>query len=277
MKSDRDLVKEFYNRTAEKEWKRIDNRPEFLLTCRFLDRMISPGDSVLDIGGGPGRYSIHLAGRGCSVTLLDLAEENVRLAVEHAEEAGVTIRAAAADALSAGSALRERGILPDGGFDAVLLMGPLYHLLEEEEREAAVREALSLLKPGGFLCASFILTTADLHYRMKYPDDGPILTENPDELDFRAALLRGESWSGNGFTRAHFSDVCEIEPFMGRFPLDPVVIFGQEGIMGPREDTIMKQTPAEIEEWLRFSETLSVRREYWGFAEHLMFIGRKRG
>ena len=277
MKTDREQVREYYNSTAKQEWERIDHRPEFLLTCRFLDRMIAPGDRVLDIGGGPGRYSIHLAGRGCRVTLLDLAEENVRLAEEHAKEAGVEIRAVAADALSAGSALRERGILPDGGFDAVLLMGPLYHLLEEEEREDAVREALSLLKPGGLLCASFILTTADLQFRMKYPDNAPILTENPSELDFRAALLRGESWSGDGFTRAHFSDVCDIEPFMARFPLDPVVCFGQEGIMGPCEETIMKRTPEEIEEWLRFSETISMRREYWGFAEHLMFIGRKRG
>lgn len=277
MKSDRDEVRAYYNRTAEMEWERIGNRPEFLLTCRFLDRMILPGDRVLDIGGGPGRYSIHLAGRGCAVTLLDLAEENVKLAEVHAVEAGVSLHAAAGDALEAGDLLRERGFVPEGGFDAVLLMGPLYHLLEEEERIRSVEEALSLLQPGGLLCASFILNTADLQYRMKHPADGPILTENPAELDFRAALLRGEGWSGDGFTRAHFADVSEIEPFMACFPLEPVVIFGQEGIMGPCEESLMALTPEEIGEWLRFSENLAVRREYWGFAEHLMYVGRKRG
>lgn len=277
MKSDRDEVRAYYNRTAEMEWERIGNRPEFLVTCRFLDRMILPGDRVLDIGGGPGRYSIHLAGRGCDATLLDLAEENVRLAEKHAEEAGVRIRAVPGDALEAGDVLRERGFIPAGGFDAVLLMGPLYHLLEEEERTRSVEEALSLLRPGGLLCASFILNTADLHYHMKHTAEAPILTENPVELDFRAALLRGEGWSGDGFTRAHFADVSEIEPFMARFPLEPVVIFGQEGIMGPCEETLMALTPEEIGEWLRFSENLAVRREYWGFAEHLMYVGRKRG
>ena len=275
--NDREAVRAYYNKNAESEWKRIGNRPEFLVTCRFLDKLILPGERVLDIGGGPGRYSIHLAGRGCAVTLLDLAEENVRLAEKNAREAGIKLDAAAGDALMAGAVLRERNFVPAGGFDAVLLMGPLYHLLKAEEREKSVEEALSLLKPGGLLCASFILSTADLHFRMKYPKDAPILTENPADLDFRAALLRGESWSGDGFTRAHFSDVSEIEPFMARFPLDPVVIFGQEGIMGPLEDTIMALTPEEIEEWLRFSENLAVRREYWGFSEHLMYIGRKRG
>ena len=276
MKTDRDEVRAYYNRTAKQEWERIDNRPEFLLTCRFLDRMIRPGERVLDIGGGPGRYSIHLAGRGCAVTLLDLAEENVRLAEENARESGVPLNAAPGDALMAGEILRERGLNPAGGFDAVLLMGPLYHLLEEEERVRSVEEALSLLRPGGVLCASFILNTADLQFRMKYPADGPILTDNPIDLDFRAALLRGEGWSGDGFTRAHFADVSEIEPFMARFPLDPVVIFGQEGIMGPCEESLMALTPDEIAEWLRFSENLAVRREYWGFAEHLMYIGRKK-
>lgn len=277
MKTDREEVKAFYNRTAESEWKRIGNRPEFLVTCRFLDRLIAPGASVLDIGGGPGRYSLHLAKRGCGVTLLDLAEENVKLAKENASESGIELRAVSGDALEAGAVLRDAGLLPPDGFDTVLLMGPLYHLLEEDEREASVREAMKLLKTGGLLCASFILTTADLQFRMKYPADGPILTENPDELDFRASLLRGESWSGNGFTRAHFSDISEIEPFMARFPLDEVMIFGQEGIMGPCEENIMRQTEREIEEWLRFSEALCARREYWGFSEHVMYIGRKRG
>ena len=84
-----------------------------------------------------------------------LAEENVRLAREMAAEAGVTIRAVAGDALEADS-------LVEGPFDAVLLMGPLYHLTCAEDRDRAMRAALNLLKPGGLFFAAFILTTADL-------------------------------------------------------------------------------------------------------------------
>ena len=275
MKSDREAVRAFYNEHAEGEWERIGDRPEFLVTCRFLDRFIRPGDRILDIGGGPGRYSIRLAGRGCRVTLLDLAEENVRLALKNAEAAGVRIDAVAGDALETGAILDEKGLVPPEGFDAVLLMGPLYHLLGEEEREASVREALSLLKPGGILFASFILMSADLQFRMKHPDEGPILTDNPTELSYREALVRGESWSGDGFTRAHFADVSDIEPFMERFPLEKLLIFGQEGIINPCEEKIMSRASEEIEEWLKYSEALCVRREDWGFSEHLMFVGRK--
>lgn len=46
-------VKDFYDAKVQGEWNRIANRPEFLLTCRMLNRYIKPGDVILDIGGGP--------------------------------------------------------------------------------------------------------------------------------------------------------------------------------------------------------------------------------
>ena len=57
------IIQDFYNTSVENEWNRIENRPEFLLTCRMLNRYIKPGDKVLDVGGGPGRYSIYLAAK----------------------------------------------------------------------------------------------------------------------------------------------------------------------------------------------------------------------
>ena len=63
-------VKALYDSSPELEWERMDRNPfEFEITKRMLSRYIQPCDSVLDIGGGPGRYSLWLAERGCSVTL----------------------------------------------------------------------------------------------------------------------------------------------------------------------------------------------------------------
>ena len=44
----------------------------------------------------------------------------------------------------------------DASFDLVLVMGPLYHLVEPSDRDRAIREALRVLAPGGLLFASFI-------------------------------------------------------------------------------------------------------------------------
>ena len=43
---------------------------EKYITVRMMDRFIQPDDTILDIGGGPGYYSIHYAGVGHAVTLL---------------------------------------------------------------------------------------------------------------------------------------------------------------------------------------------------------------
>ena len=43
----------------------------------MMDKYIRPGDRILDIGGGPGRYAIRFAQRGCAVTLVDLSPGNI--------------------------------------------------------------------------------------------------------------------------------------------------------------------------------------------------------
>ena len=135
----------FYDQNAEQEWGRLDrHRTEFAVTLKALEEFLplSPA-SVLDIGGGPGRYSIELAARGYNVTLLDVSRESLRLAKEKAAGVGVRLKETIHS-----NALDLEQCDPES-FDAVLLMGPLYHLLLEEERVKAVGEAVSVLKPGG--------------------------------------------------------------------------------------------------------------------------------
>ena len=102
MKENIETVRQYYNRGAEHEWDRLGSRHpvEFLLTTWMMDKYVRPGDSILDIGGGPGRYSIHYAKKGCAVTLAELSEANVDLARRKAAEAGVPLTAYAKTAWS---------------------------------------------------------------------------------------------------------------------------------------------------------------------------------
>ena len=157
-----DAVRAYYNADVEHEWARIDGRPEFILTCRYLSRYIKSGDRVLDIGGGPGRYALWLAEKGCDVTLFDLSPVNVRFAEDKAKEKSLTLHTVEGDARTADAAVQ-------GPFDHVLIMGPLYHLQTEPDRIQAVEAALRLLKPGGMLFASFInpVFGADLRHEAR--------------------------------------------------------------------------------------------------------------
>ena len=88
-------VKEHYNSNADKEWERLNENPfEFVLTTWMMEKYIRPGQRVLDIGGGPGRYAIHFARLGCEVVLADLSEGNIALAQEKAAEDGCRFCAA---------------------------------------------------------------------------------------------------------------------------------------------------------------------------------------
>lgn len=261
------IVKDYYNEFPLVEWNRIAGRPEWLLTCRFIDRYIKPGDKVLDIGGGPGRYSFYLASKGCDVTLFDLSDANIMFAKEQATEQNLSIKTICGDARIADNLIDEQ-------FDHVLLMGPMYHLLEEADRVQALNAALHLLKPNGKIFISFINLFAGVIFAMKYK---PEIIDDPNEIEFYKAFLENKSYSGMAFTQAHFAQQNEILPFMDNFPLEKLHFLGQEGITAPNEFNIMSQPKEIFNSWIDFYEKICEREELLSWSEHLMYIGKKLG
>lgn len=259
------IVRQYYNEDVEGEWNRIAGRPEFLLTCKYLDRYVKPGDTVLDIGGGPGRYSLYLAGKGAEVTLFDLSDANVQFAAIQAKAEGVALRAERGDA-------REVDALISLTFDHVLLMGPMYHLLKESDRIKAVNASLNLLKPDGILFVSFIAMFAGMIYSMKFDPD---IILDQSEAEFHRAVINNTSYAGQAFTQAFFINQREVLPFMSGFPLEKLHLFGQESIMSPCEDHIMSKSPEVISAWLDIAEKLCEHEELLSWSEHLMYVGRK--
>lgn len=149
MDADEAAVRAYYERGEERD--RLSNgrgQLEFIRTTEILTRGLPPPPAVIaDIGGGPGRYALWLASLDYQVELRDLMPLHVsQLQADAARVPG--IRAAIGDA-------RELD-LPDASADAVLLLGPLYHLAKRTERTAAIREAARILRPGGRLFAAAI-------------------------------------------------------------------------------------------------------------------------
>jgi SAM-dependent methyltransferase len=119
---------------------------EFERTKEILLRHLPPtGATVADIGGGPGAYSIWLAQLGYKVIHRDLVPLHVEQMLEAAQDAGVQVDAAVGDARSLD--------IGDSSVDAVLLLGPLYHLPKPDERVQVWREAGRAVRPGGHVFA----------------------------------------------------------------------------------------------------------------------------
>ncbi|WP_030435603.1 class I SAM-dependent methyltransferase [Actinoplanes subtropicus] len=113
-----------------------------LRTWDIFARLLPPASVVADVGGGPGAHAARLAETGHDVLLIDPMPQHVAAA----RARGVPAVLGEARALP----------LPGAAVDVVLLMGPLYHLVEPADRVAALVEARRVLRPGGLLLAEVI-------------------------------------------------------------------------------------------------------------------------
>ena len=114
---------------------------EFARTLEVAARVVPPPPAVVgDIGGGPGRYALEFAARGYTVVHRDL----VPLHVEQLEAASGGL----AERIDTGVGDARHLDLDDGSVDAVLLLGPLYHLVDRDQRVLALREALRVARPA---------------------------------------------------------------------------------------------------------------------------------
>lgn len=141
----------FYARGLERD--RLAAGPgalELARTQLILGRYLPPTPAIIvDVGGGPGRYAVWLTERGYDVHLVDPVPLHIEQAKLAADDAGVTIASA-----EVGDA---RALpWPDASADVVLVMGPLYHLPERDDRLRALSEARRVCRAGGVVISAAI-------------------------------------------------------------------------------------------------------------------------
>lgn len=152
MKTDQYLI-DFYNQYDEDS--RLAPRHgsvEFLTTMRYIEKYIRPGHRVLEVGAGTGRYSHALAGRGYAVDAVELVEHNIEIFRQNTRPGEpVTI--------TQGNAM-DLSTFPDDAYDIVLLLGPLYHLYNAEDKRRALGEAIRVTKRGDWCLRPMSFPTA---------------------------------------------------------------------------------------------------------------------
>ena len=146
----KEILENYYN-----EWNEDDRllsrfgQVEFLTTIRFIEKYLKPGMKVLEVGAGSGRYSHYFARKGYEVNAVELVERNIE-DFKKKTLPGENITIVQGDAVNL-------HMLKDNEYDIVLHLGPMYHLSAENERKAAVNEALRVAKPKGIVFMAYIL------------------------------------------------------------------------------------------------------------------------
>src|SRR5262245_35513788 len=152
MSDDVSDIAALYDNSVENEDSRLEiHQLEYDLTWRYLTRYLPPAGSILEIGAATGRYTLALCKQGYSVTAVDLSAALLERCQRQLEEAGLheRVQFVVADA-------RDLRAVPTTEFDAVLLMGPLYHLIFEEDRQEAIRQAVDRLRNAGPLFSAHL-------------------------------------------------------------------------------------------------------------------------
>lgn len=251
----RPLVQAAYARGRETG--RLDqqrNRVEAERTKNLIaERLPEPGSFVLDVGGGPGYYAAWLRDRGYRVVLADIVETHAR----QADHSGIPALVADATALP----------LPPGHADAVVLLGPLYHLVNPNGRARALAESYRVLRPGGILFAAGLSRWAKAATRGA---DGEPHT--PDDARHLAAIMirgydaHGGDWHACTYHHTPAELAAEIEHAGFTCP----EILGIEGPLGAalaRHDPDLTDTALQL--------AAEAQREAPALSIHLLAIAAK--
>jgi ubiquinone/menaquinone biosynthesis C-methylase UbiE len=257
----------YYDQQTEAEWERLErHRTEFAVTMRALSEHLPPSPArVLDCGGGPGRYAIELARRGYQVTLFDLSPACLGLAEKKATEAGLALAG-----YEQGTAT-DLSRFSDQSFDAVLLLGPLYHLLGEEDRHQALAEVRRVLKPAGLLFAAFISRYAVPRYAALYDPTWPL--EQQERLEVLLATGRLPPRGGGELEfLAHFDHPSQVGPLVQSEGFEVQAILGVEGLVDRIETEVNALSGQAWEAWVDLNYRVAPDPTIHGCTAHLLVI-----
>jgi ubiquinone/menaquinone biosynthesis C-methylase UbiE len=246
---------------------------ERLRTQEIITRYATPAPAtVLDIGGGPGVYALWLARQGYTVHLLDAMPLHIEQAREAAQDQSDTPLAS----LQVGDARH----LPfeDESAEIVLLLGPLYHLVERSERLLALREARRVLRPGGWLFAAAISRFAPLLQGFFSIPEALLDADEIELLHHDVTTGQHRNFSGdiNNFTTTYFHHPDELRSEVSEAGLHDKAILAVEGPIWASAGTI---THLQNEQWR--ANYLSLMRlvehdpTLLGSSAHLLAVARR--
>ena len=152
MSYDPEVAAAFYDEYGEREWTRFDKNgwlASFRSHVHYLERFVEPGDRVLDIGCGPGRFTLELARIGARVVAADISPGQLALHRTHVPDNAVESRELAD--------VTDLSQFDDGSFDAVVCFGgPLSYALDAAPR--AVTELARVTRSNGHVLVSVMST-----------------------------------------------------------------------------------------------------------------------
>ena len=249
----KEKLTKFYNKFNEN--KRLDTRHgqvEFLTSMKYIHQYLKDGDQIVDIGAGPGRYSLALKAEGYDVTAVELTRPNIGML--RAKDKEIRIVEANATDLS---------MFEDDRFDVAILFGPMYHLYKKEDRIKALSEAKRICKRTLFV--TYIMNEyAIIEYAFK--GGNYLLVKDKIDEDFRINDPDGL------FIQSRIEEIDELNALCG---LKLLKRFASDGPTDYMRSYINAMDEETFEAYLSFHQKTCERKELLGASSHIVDILQK--
>jgi ubiquinone/menaquinone biosynthesis C-methylase UbiE len=268
-----DSLIRYYNQFDE--WGRLDREPlEYLINLHHIRRHLPHSGRILDNGAGPGKYSMYLAEQGYQVTLTDLTPRLVELAKQKATELHLEKHF---DGFHAMDARNLDGLYAEH-FDVALMLGPMYHLQSQDDRNRAVAELYRVTKDEGLVFVAFMSRTRFLSTSLQYPERWRPNHTVQGIMNFMDSGIFNHDEEGR-FTGAYYFDISEIIPFMESHGFQTIKLIGSSSIAGGMTEDQWDYWKRQGDDaFLQMMELIMNESEnpyILGTSSHLLYIGQK--
>lgn len=250
----------YYNKYNEDgRLKRKTRLPEYLITMKYIEKYLKPNSKILEIGAGTGRYSITLADMGYDVTAVELVAHNIKIMKEKVKkEHNIHIFEGNACNLS---------FLESETYDIVLLLGPMYHLYNEEDKHKAISEALRVAKKGGIIYSAYC-NNDTVMYKMFYTKKILNYLKNGDIDDNYHAISKPKLI----FELYRKED---IDRLMSKYNVTRLHFVGVDMLSYLYSNKLERLNKKEFEEYMKFLNVICENESMTGLSIHMLDIFRK--
>ena len=266
-------IEAYYRQTKEAE--RLSNEwgeLERLRTQAILAQYLPPAPAVIfDVGGAAGAYALPLAKRGYEVHLIDPVEIHLEQARNSAARSGARLAS-----ITPGDARNLQ--VNSSSANAVLLLGPLYHLVETADRLQALRECRRILKPNGILFAAAISRFASLIDGLARGFFRDPAFRNIVAEDLASGQHRNPTSEPAYFTTAHFHRPKELADEVGMAAFENVEVLAVEGpVWSAATFREAWNDAAQRKSLMDFLSSIEREPSILGASGHLIAVARRPG
>lgn len=251
---------EYYNKFNEN--KRLDRRHgivEYTTAMKYIKRYLKKfkNPQIIDIGAGTGKYSIELANMGYNVTAVELVKHNLMTIKENSTKINTIL----------GNAINLKKI-KDNSYDIVILFGPMYHLISDEDKIKALNEAKRIAKPNGYIFISYYMNEyAIIKHGFMEKKIKESLKNDLVDKNFHITPKKTDLYS-----MVRLEDINKYKNIVG---LKRVKILSQDGPTDYIRKYINDLDDEEFSIYINYHLSICERKELLGSSSHILDILKK--